>query len=179
VYFCVCTKRNAPLHPRTPVPTKKFTKFLHKHGGPLASPTMLNKYGTGGRATTHHDAYALVLAWYGTGWSGPQTGVYIEANICSVREAKGRDHNYCPAYVQGHTHLRAYKRLCGACVLLIMRYTHCADIPLRPRIQDVYIDTFSAWVDRLHNATCLTATAKYTYTTQTSRGKSNEKFFIS
>jgi hypothetical protein len=93
--------------------------------------------------------------------------------------AQGRDHNYYPAHVQEHTYLRAYHMLCGACVLLSMRYAHCADIPLRQRIQDVYVDLFSAWVGPLQYATCLTTTAKYTCTHKPRAEKSNEKFFIS
>jgi hypothetical protein len=132
----------------------------------------------GGRATTPRRLCTRAgMVWHGV-LRAPDRCIY-RGNYMFCTGTQGRDRSYCPAHVQEHAHLRAYKRLCGACVLLSMRYTHCADIPLHPRIQHVYIDIFSAWVGPLHYATCLTTTAKYSCTHKLSRRKSNEKFFIS
>jgi hypothetical protein len=67
VYFCACAKRNAPLHPRTPVPTTKLTQCLHKHRGPCIPHNAEPVRDGGGRASPLHAAY-YTFAWYGMAW---------------------------------------------------------------------------------------------------------------
>jgi hypothetical protein len=141
-------------------------------------PHNAEPYGTeGGQLHT----MACITLRAGMVWHGvpraPDRRIY-RSHYMFCTEAQGRDRSYCPAHVQEHTHLRAYKRLCGACVLLSMRYAHCADIPLRSRIHHVYIDILTVWAGPLHHTLCLTTTAKYTCTPKPRAEKSNEKFFI-
>jgi hypothetical protein len=89
VYFCACAKRNAPLHPRTPVPTAKLTQRLHKHRGPCTPYNAEPVRDGGGRESPLHGAYYTSpgMVWYGV--LRAHRGESIEANIFFVHKRRG------------------------------------------------------------------------------------------